>query len=144
MWHRCGAGIWWGRHGAAGIAVLRPAATEPALLLQRRAAWTHSGGTWGVPGGALGRRESALDGARREAAEEGVVLPSDGEVVDEHIHRPCPHWSYTTLLWRPAGPVEAAPTLEAPGYRWVTDAELTELRLHPGLAATLRTTGWLG
>lgn len=143
MWHRCAEGTWWGRHGAAGVAIRSPATEPPRLLLQRRAAWTHGGGTWGVPGGALERGEGPLDGALREAAEEGVEVLPVGEVRDVHVHEPCPHWSYTTLLWVPAGPVRTRSTSEATAYRWIRPAEVAGLALHPGLAATLQATGWL-
>ena len=51
---RCG-NRHWGRFGAAGLAILAlPAMPDemPTLLLQFRAAWTHQGSTWGLPGGA--------------------------------------------------------------------------------------------
>ena len=38
----------WGRFGAAGILIT----DGDAVVLQHRAAWTHEGGTWAVPGGA--------------------------------------------------------------------------------------------
>src|SRR5688500_4178798 len=38
---------YWGRFGAAGLLVVSPAFE---VLLQHRAAWSHFGGTWGMPG----------------------------------------------------------------------------------------------
>jgi ADP-ribose pyrophosphatase YjhB (NUDIX family) len=71
-----------------GVAVLRPAAGEPEVLLVRRGR-APSLGSWALPGGAQELGETAADAARREILEEcGVVL---GEVhlaanVDS-IHR---------------------------------------------------------
>ena len=61
----------WGRFGAAGLLVRAPRSDNPpAVLLQHRAAWSHQGGTWGLPGGALDSHEDPRDAALREAAEE--------------------------------------------------------------------------
>ena len=40
---------YWGRYGAAGLLIVSPGFE---VLLQHRAAWSHFGGTWGMPGGA--------------------------------------------------------------------------------------------
>src|SRR5580692_6708509 len=50
----------WGRFGAAGLLVWDPAA---GVLMQHRVAWSHFGGTWGIPGGARKQGESAEAGA---------------------------------------------------------------------------------
>src|SRR5690606_22796843 len=63
----------WGRLGAAGLLLAHP---DGGVRLQLRAAWSHLGGTWGIPGG--GRRdehETAREGALREAEEEAGVGP---------------------------------------------------------------------
>src|SRR5207237_5921400 len=61
----------WGRFGAAGILV-RHVDDEGELhfFLALRSTWTHNGGTWAVPGGALNHGETPLEGALREFAEE--------------------------------------------------------------------------
>ncbi len=41
-----------------------------AVLLQHRAAWSHQGGTWGLPGGARDSHETVEQAAIREAHEE--------------------------------------------------------------------------
>ena len=42
----CGCGRpHWGRFGAAGLLLIRPNATDPTVLLQLRAGWTHDGGS---------------------------------------------------------------------------------------------------
>jgi 8-oxo-dGTP diphosphatase len=50
-----------------GLLVVAPADDEgeaPYVLLQHRAVWSHDGDTWGVPGGARGRAETAEQAAR--------------------------------------------------------------------------------
>ena len=47
-------GMFWGRHGAAGLLLRAPLPDGTrAVLLQHRAAWSHQGGTWALPGGTL-------------------------------------------------------------------------------------------
>ena len=52
----------WGRAGAAGLLAVTP---DDEVLLQHRVAWSHFGGTWGLPGGARDVGESSIDGALR-------------------------------------------------------------------------------
>lgn len=61
----------WGPYGAAGLLIR----CGEAYLLQLRAAWTHHGGTWGIPGGARHQGEGSYAAACREAAEEMGSLP---------------------------------------------------------------------
>ncbi|MGO1459153.1 MAG: Maf family nucleotide pyrophosphatase, partial [Flaviflexus sp.] len=42
----------WGHAGAAGVLAWKEA-EDPSVILQLRAAWSMSGGTWGIPGGAI-------------------------------------------------------------------------------------------
>jgi 8-oxo-dGTP pyrophosphatase MutT (NUDIX family) len=113
----------------------------PEVLLQHRAEWSHHGGTWGTPGGALHEGEPADVGALREVQEELGLSPDDvvlGAVsVDDHGG-----WSYTTVLARPARPIDVADLRldgESDGVAWVPLAWLDEVDLHPGLAASLTT-----
>ena len=65
---------YWGRYGAAGLLLRAPAPAGAAtVLLQRRALWSHQGGTWGLPGGARDSHETAERAALREAHEETGV-----------------------------------------------------------------------
>ncbi len=129
----------WGRAGAAGLLLHRPGADGCEVLLQQRARWSHHGGTWGTPGGALHHGEPASDGALREVREELGLLPHDvvlgAQSVDDHGG-----WSYTTVLALPARSIEV-PDLrldgESDGAAWVPLAELGEVELHPGLEASL-------
>jgi 8-oxo-dGTP pyrophosphatase MutT (NUDIX family) len=139
-WTTCALGHrHWGRAGAAGLLLHRDGAHGPEVLLQHRAAWSHHGGTWGTPGGALHVDEDAATGALREVCEELGLVPDDVVLgvhsVDDHGG-----WSYTTVLARPARPIEAADLRldgESVGVAWIALAALHEVPLHPGLAGSL-------
>lgn len=121
----------WGRFGAAGILVT----DGDAVVLQHRAAWTHEGDTWALPGGARDSHEDALTAALREATEEttldtGRIAPF-GEWIDEHGG-----WSYTTVLARTDAQPELAPAnAESVAVRWWALDEVAGLPLHHGFAA---------
>ena len=139
-WTTCALGHrHWGRAGAAGLFLHRDGEQGPEVLLQHRAVWSHHGGTWGTPGGALHEGESAEDGALREVREELGLLPHDvvlgASSVDDHGG-----WAYTTVLARPARSIEPGDLRldgESDGVAWVRLAELAGVDLHPGLAASL-------
>lgn len=120
----------WGRFGAAGLLV-----TDGShVLLQHRAAWTHEGDTWAVPGGARDSHESALDAALREATEETDLDPSSIEPGDEWRDD---HggWAYTTIVARTTTTrAVAAANAESTAIRWWPIAEVTGLALHRGFA----------
>ena len=129
----------WGLAGAAGLLVHRLGAQGCELLLQHRAAWSHHGGTWGTPGGALHAGELPQDGALREVREELGLLATDlvlGEPsVDDHGG-----WSYTTVLAEPTRAIEVSDLRldgESDGADWVLLAALDQVDLHPGFAAAL-------
>jgi 8-oxo-dGTP pyrophosphatase MutT (NUDIX family) len=140
-WTTCAHGHrHWGRAGAAGILLHRDGTHGPEVLLQHRADWSHHGGTWGTPGGALHAGESAAEGALREVQEELGLLRDDvvlgARSVDDHGG-----WSYTTVLARPARSIEPADLRldgESTGVAWLPVAGLEEeVDLHPGLASSL-------
>ena len=129
----------WGRAGAAGLLVHRRGGAGCELLLQHRAWWSHHGGTWGTPGGALHAGEPAPDGALREVREELGLVAADlvlGErSIDDHGG-----WSYTTVLAEPTRVIEVSELRldgESDGVAWVPLAGLDEVDLHPGFAAAL-------
>jgi MerR family redox-sensitive transcriptional activator SoxR len=66
----------WGLYGAAGVVFVTGAEDGPLVMLQLRSGWSHEGGTWSCPGGALELGEDVLEGALREASEE-VGVPVD-------------------------------------------------------------------
>ena len=124
---------YWGRYGAAGVLAVDP---SRGVLLQHRVGWSHFGGTWGIPGGALHRNETALDGALREAQEEagipdGALHARFARVLDLRI------WSYTTVVadvLAPFDPVISDP--ESLALEWVAVDEVDQRPLHPGFAAS--------
>lgn len=121
----------WGRFGAAGVLVT----DGDRVVLQHRAAWTHEGGTWALPGGARDSHESAVDAALREAWEEAGLDAADvvpvHEWVDEHGG-----WSYTTVVARALVDLQpAAANPESIEVRWWPVAEVAGLPLHSGFAA---------
>ncbi len=139
-WTTCSLGHrHWGRAGAAGLLVHRDGAGGPELLLQHRALWSHHGGTWGTPGGALHRGETAEQGALREVEEELGLRARDlvlgARSVDDHGG-----WAYTTVLARPVGDLDPSRLRldgESTGVAWVALASLHQVTLHPGLAASM-------
>jgi 8-oxo-dGTP diphosphatase len=124
---------YWGRFGAAGLLAVSP---RFEVLLQHRAAWSHFGGTWGMPGGARHEHESAVDAAVREAAEEAGV-PATLLTVRFTSVLDLGYWSYTTVVadaseWFP--PVISDP--ESIALRWVPVDRVDDLPLHPRFAET--------
>jgi 8-oxo-dGTP pyrophosphatase MutT (NUDIX family) len=142
----------WGTHGAAGLLVTRVTSSGTReLMLQHRAAWTHQGDTWGLPGGARRPEESAEQAALREAGEEiglpAAAVRTSAVSTDHHGG-----WSYTTVVAqvRPrfagessgddiVGLVDLAAAHsahETADVAWVAVAEVDAMPLHPGFRAT--------
>ena len=138
-WVRCGLGHrHWGRHGAAGLLIVRPDPVDPrqaAVLLQHRSVWTSFGDTWGIPGGARDSHETAAQAALREAAEEAGIAPAtvvlESEFTDDHGG-----WAYVTVIARAAAQIVPRANAESAELRWVRLPGVTDLSLHPGFAAT--------
>ncbi|HZZ97414.1 MAG TPA: NUDIX hydrolase [Jatrophihabitantaceae bacterium] len=121
----------WGRFGAAGILIT----DGPRVVLQHRAAWTHEGDTWALPGGARDSHEDPVSAALREAVEETTVDPRHlvpfAEWTDDHGG-----WSYTTVLARTAAPVDLSPAnAESVAITWWSLDDVVALPLHTGFAA---------
>lgn len=140
-WVQCDCGQrHWGLHGAAGLLLLAAGAKRNQLLvaLQHRAAWTHQGGTWGLPGGARQPAETAAQAAVREAAEEAGLDPAHVQVLTE-TSLEHPQWSYTTVIARTHTkdrvPVYASDP-EGTEVRWIPVNEVATLPLHPAFGQT--------
>lgn len=136
----------WGRFGAAGLLTYDPA---QGVLLQHRAEWSHFGGTWGIPGGALQQGEGAVAAALREAHEEAAVplraINARGtRVIDREV------WKYTTVISEVVDPFDpVVGDNESVGLAWVPIDDVTDLPLHPAfsqawpaLASLLKEPTW--
>ncbi|GAA3078573.1 NUDIX hydrolase [Streptosporangium carneum] len=125
----------WGVHGASGLlAVHHDTSGTPRVLMQKRSMWSHHGGTWGLPGGALDSHEDAVAGAFREAREEAALdgegLRVQGVYVDDHGG-----WSFQTVIAEASALLEAVPAnSESADLRWLTPGEISDRKLHPGFA----------
>jgi 8-oxo-dGTP pyrophosphatase MutT (NUDIX family) len=125
----------WGRHGAAGLLLVRRDLAVPQVLLQLRAAWTHGGGTWALPGGAIDSHEDERVAALREAWEEAGIAADRVDVVDVFVDD---HgsWRYSTVIAHTDGDAAAwAANAESEAMRWVPLDDVAGFDLHPGLAA---------
>ena len=136
-WVRCSRGHdHWGLHGAAGL-LLHAVDDEGVarVLLQHRAAWSHHGDTWGLPGGARDSHEDVVTAALREVTEEtgisGSQVRTRHRYVDDHGG-----WSYTTVFADVPRPVSTQANRESVALDWVPVDRVTDLALHPGFAVT--------
>lgn len=143
----------WGRFGAAGLFLVAPRPSvsgAPEVLLQHRAMWTASGGTWALPGGARDSHETAFDAAVRESIEETEVDPEMIELRHAEVtagpfpadpHRPelAGNWSYTTVIATTVTGQRLPVThnAEALELRWVPMDRLSELDLLPAFASSV-------
>ncbi|GAA1258520.1 NUDIX domain-containing protein [Sphaerisporangium rubeum] len=137
-WALCAEGHrHWGLHGASGLlAVHFDSGGVPHVLMQHRALWSHHGGTWGLPGGALDSHEDAVSGALREALEEAALLADAlrvlGVYTDDHGG-----WSFQTVIAEAASLLPAVPANgESIALRWLPADEVGGEQLHPGFART--------
>jgi 8-oxo-dGTP diphosphatase len=133
---------YWGRHGAAGLLLRAPRPDgSPAVLLQHRAAWSHQGGTWALPGGARDSHETVEQAAVREANEEAGLTADQltvrvSVVTAEVVGAGGASWTYTTVIADVPAELATVPNRESSELRWVPVDEVTELPLHPGFAAS--------
>ena len=135
-WALCALGHQhWGLYGAAGLLTVHHTLDGmPYVLMQKRAWWSHHGGTWGLPGGACDSHEDAVAGALREAREEAALdaglVRVRGLYVDDHGG-----WSFQTVIAEAGGLLDAAPANgESADMRWVAADEVASKELHPGFA----------
>jgi 8-oxo-dGTP diphosphatase len=127
-WATCSNGhAHWGRRGAAGLLVARGG----HALLQLRAGWSHQGGTWSIPGGAVERGETSVQAALREAAEELGLAADSIEVRGSYVAT-CGGWTYETVMAVPLRTLELANLAESNDHRWVPADTVDDLPLHPG------------
>jgi 8-oxo-dGTP diphosphatase len=125
----------WGIYGAAGVVFVTPRPDElPLVMLQLRSGWSHEGGTWSCPGGALEYGEEPLAGALREASEE-VGVPEQARYLGEYVFDPAPEWQYTTVVVEVDGPFGLTMNFESDAVEWVPTDLVERKLLHGGFAA---------
>ncbi|MET0910066.1 MAG: NUDIX hydrolase [Ilumatobacteraceae bacterium] len=139
---RCSDGhVRWGVYGAAGVVfVVRDTDTEdgaavPRLMLQKRSAFAHEGGTWSCAGGALDLGETPIEGALREAMEEVGTVPGTPTLIGEYEFVPATDWTYTTVVVEVVERFGESINFETDAVGWFTFDEVDELPLHAGFAA---------
>ena len=134
---RCADGhVRWGIYGAAGVVFLhRDADGTSRVMLQKRSAFAHEGGTWSCAGGALDRDEEPIEGALREAAEEVGHVPGTPRLVGEYVFQPAHDWAYTTVVVEVEQQFGESSNFETDAVGWFTPDEVAALALHAGFAA---------
>ncbi|WP_306507623.1 NUDIX domain-containing protein [Corynebacterium sp.] len=119
----------WGKFGAAGLFLV----AGDQVLLQHRAAWTNHGDTWGIPGGARDKPETAVDAALRETTEETGIAAADVDVLDSMVTAgPFDGgWTYTTVLARTVSGqrLDTTANEESTELRWVAFSDVDALNL---------------
>ncbi|HJQ48624.1 MAG TPA: NUDIX domain-containing protein [Amycolatopsis sp.] len=129
--HCLGGHRHWGLFGAAGLLLTDP---QRGVLLQRRAWWTHQGGTWALPGGAMRSTETPWEAATREAEEETAIPAASVRPIASSV---ADHggWSYTTVLATVRHEVtERVTNAESEELRWVRPDEVEHFALHKDFA----------
>lgn len=161
---RCGSRHW-GKFGAAGLLLIHsdldgagidaarrgPLPQDACVLLQHRAAWSHQGDTWGLPGGARDSGESSRTAALREVQEEAQIDAAPAEFLGVQVTNHT-DWHYTTVLMLVADAEVPTPNRESNELRWVPVSQVwasaagadvasdagddIPLPLHPGFASS--------
>ncbi|MEV6770522.1 NUDIX domain-containing protein [Nocardia sp. NPDC051030] len=126
----------WGRFGAAGLLLRAPlSGGGSAVLLQHRAAWSHQGGTWALPGGARDSHETSVHAAVREAEEEAGIAAHAIRVRGSRLTATAlSGWTYTTVIADAAAPLVTRGNPESKELAWVPEDEVDDRPLHPGFA----------
>ena len=133
---RCSDGhVRWGIFGAAGVVFLHRDENGVWVMLQKRSAMAHEGGTWSCAGGALDQEEMPLDGALREAVEEVGSIPEPYSVLGQYLFKPALDWAYTTLVVEVPERFGASINFETEAVAWFDVADVDQLQLHAGFAA---------
>ena len=133
---RCSDGhVRWGVFGAAGVVFMIRDDDVARIMLQKRSAMAHEGGTWSCAGGALDEGETPYDGALREATEEVGAIPGTPTLLGEYVFAPATDWTYTTVVVEVTERFGNSINFETDAVEWFTIGEVDQLPLHAGFAA---------
>lgn len=134
---RCSDGhVRWGIFGAAGVVfVHRLDGAAPVVMLQKRSAWAHEGGTWSCAGGAIDEGETPFEAALREASEEVGAIPAEHRVLGEYVFEPATDWRYTTVVLEVHERFGSSVNFETDDVGWVELDRVVHMPLHAGFAA---------
>ncbi len=133
---RCSDGhVRWGVYGAAGVVFVVRDEHGVRVMLQKRSAFAHEGGTWSCAGGALDHGERPLDGALREASEEVGSLPERYEILGETVFAPASDWTYTTFVVEVPDTFGSSINFETDDVAWDPLEAVERRALHAGFAA---------
>lgn len=133
---RCSDGhIRWGIFGAAGVVFVTHDDDGPHVMLQKRSAMAHEGGTWSCAGGALDEGEMPEEGALREAVEEVGPPPGPVRLLGEYAFVPATDWSYVTVVVEVDERFGESINFETDAVGWFAPDEVDRLPLHAGFAA---------
>ena len=126
----------WGVYGAAGVVFVVRFPDGPRVMLQKRSAFAHEGGTWSCAGGALDEGELPLDGcaARGVGGGRGDSRRIH-EVLGQTVFAPAIDWSYTTFVVEVPGEFGSSINFETDAVAWDTPDEVERRPLHAGFAA---------
>lgn len=127
--------IRWGLFGASGVVFVHRGADGPTVMLQKRSAFAHEGGTWSCAGGALDEGEDPLAGALREAAEEVGAVPDGHRVIGHTVFEPATDWRYTTFVVEVPERFGESINFETDDVAWDAPADVDAKPLHAGFAA---------
>jgi 8-oxo-dGTP diphosphatase len=114
---------------------MHPTGRPAEVMLQKRSAFAHEGGTWSVAGGAMDEGETPYEAALREATEEVGEIPDGHRLLGEYVFAPAVDWQYTTVVVDVDGPFGSSINFETDAVEWVPLDEVTERPLHAGFAA---------
>lgn len=133
---RCSDGhVRWGMFGAAGVVFVIREADGPKVMLQKRSAMAHEGGTWSCAGGALDQGEMPLEGALREASEEVGTVPAGTRLIGQYLFKPADDWAYTTVVVEVDQRFGSSINFETDAVDWFAPTDVDQLPLHAGFAA---------
>lgn len=133
---RCSDGhVRWGVYGAAGVLFFVREAGRIAVMLQKRSAFAHEGGTWSCAGGALDQGETSYEAALREASEEVGEVPETHVLLGQYVFAPAADWTYTTVVIEVADRFGSSMNFETDAVDWVATDDVDHRPLHAGFAA---------